>query len=330
MTARRASLDLDTDFDDPTIFASVRTGARRGLIEDADIIDESPVTVFAARRAIAAPISFEPDEELSSTRPLPKITSASPKSTGKSPRLRRGLFGVATVAAASAVLIVPTAASTATAQSALSTGTIASSSTGSSDLVIPLTQAAAEERASQASRGAEDERSSVIDLAAQAKAAAEAEAARIAAEEAAAAEQAAADEAAQAAQPQGQPSTATGTGVTGGSCAFDGSRLGLTSNAYATFQAVCAQFPNVTSYGGQRPSADDHGEGRAVDIMISGPDGWQIANWLVANAGTLNVEYVIYEQSMWGSWAPGAGFVGMEDRGSVTQNHYDHVHVTVL
>ena len=174
--------------------------------------------------------------------------------------------------------------------------------------------AAAEEadRAAEAARIAEEER-----LAAEAKAA----------EEAAAAQTAAA-----ATTTNQAGSTYTGVptapAVSSGTCAYgDGSNLGLTYQAQAAFQVICAQFPNVTSYGGWRASADDHGAGQAIDIMISGPAGWDIANFLVANASALHVEYVIYSQQIWGNW--GGGFTYMEDRGSITQNHYDHVHVTI-
>jgi hypothetical protein len=44
-------------------------------------------------------------------------------------------------------------------------------------------------------------------------------------------------------------------------------------------------------------------------------------------AGTLNIKYIIWKQRIWhpggGGWEP------IEDRGSVTANHYDHVHISV-
>jgi hypothetical protein len=38
--------------------------------------------------------------------------------------------------------------------------------------------------------------------------------------------------------------------------------------------------------------------------------------------------YVIWEQKIWDSRNPGAGWKPMADRGSITQNHYDHVHIS--
>lgn len=84
-----------------------------------------------------------------------------------------------------------------------------------------------------------------------------------------------------------------------------------------------------------RSSADDHGEGRACDFMVSygthpSADnkawGQRIADYAIGNADRLGVEYVIWEQQIWHSANRQWRF--MNDRGDVTQNHYDHVHVT--
>ncbi|MFL1380934.1 MULTISPECIES: coiled-coil domain-containing protein [unclassified Nocardiopsis] len=84
-----------------------------------------------------------------------------------------------------------------------------------------------------------------------------------------------------------------------------------------------------------RSSADDHGEGRACDFMVSygthpSADnkawGQRIADYAINNADRLGVEYVIWEQQIWHSANRSWRF--MNDRGSVTQNHYDHVHIT--
>ncbi len=78
--------------------------------------------------------------------------------------------------------------------------------------------------------------------------------------------------------------------------------------------------------GGRRASADEHGTGQAVDFMTSGAQGDAIAAYVQAHVSEFNVKYLIWEQRY---WAPGEGWKLMEDRGSATQNHYDHVHVTV-
>ena len=63
--------------------------------------------------------------------------------------------------------------------------------------------------------------------------------------------------------------------------------------------------------------------------MVSGATGWAIADFLRANYGSFGIEYIIYSQKIWSVERGGEGWRGMSDRGSVTANHYDHVHVTV-
>ena len=74
----------------------------------------------------------------------------------------------------------------------------------------------------------------------------------------------------------------------------------------------------------------DHGVGRAVDIMVSGSLGWQVAEFVRAHYAELGVSYVIYSQRIWSLERGGEGWRAMSDRGSTTANHYDHVHVSVF
>ncbi len=76
-------------------------------------------------------------------------------------------------------------------------------------------------------------------------------------------------------------------------------------------------------------SPGDHGTGRAVDIMVSGDPGLAIARYVQAHAQALHVTYVIYQQKIWLAGDPTSQWTPMEDRGSRTANHYDHVHVSV-
>ncbi|MCW2888430.1 MAG: hypothetical protein QOE54_2981 [Streptosporangiaceae bacterium] len=81
----------------------------------------------------------------------------------------------------------------------------------------------------------------------------------------------------------------------------------------------------------------DHGTGRACDFMEStggrmpSPDrqanGDQVAAYATANAARLGIKYVIWRQRIWNPG--GSGWRPMGDRGSITQNHYDHVHISV-
>jgi len=107
--------------------------------------------------------------------------------------------------------------------------------------------------------------------------------------------------------------------------------LHLTSNARSVYRAVCAAYGgSVSSFGGYRAGdPGDHGSGRAVDIMVSGEPGWTIARFVQAHSRELHVTYVIYQQQIWLAGNPTSQWRTMEDRGSRTANHYDHVHVSV-
>jgi hypothetical protein len=121
------------------------------------------------------------------------------------------------------------------------------------------------------------------------------------------------------------------TGLSSSPCSYGSSvESGLVSNAVSVYRSVCASFPSVSSYGGVRPGdSGEHGTGQALDIMISGDPGWEVAEYVRANAGQLGVSYVIYAQKIWSADRAGEGWRYMEDRGSTTANHYDHVHVSV-
>jgi uncharacterized protein YgiM (DUF1202 family) len=103
---------------------------------------------------------------------------------------------------------------------------------------------------------------------------------------------------------------------------------GLGANAIAAHRAICARFPQVTAYGGYRAGSTNHSSGRAIDVMVSGAAGWEIANWARANASALGITEVIHAQKIWTTQRAGDGWRGMSDRGSATANHYDHVHLS--
>lgn len=118
--------------------------------------------------------------------------------------------------------------------------------------------------------------------------------------------------------------------VSGEPCSVSSSiESGLTNNAINAYRAVCANFPQVKSYGGRRNDpGSDHNNGQAVDAMISSSVGDQITSFLIAHRNELNIKYVIWRQKI---YAPYTGWKGrgMEDRGSATANHMDHVHISV-
>jgi uncharacterized protein YraI len=132
-------------------------------------------------------------------------------------------------------------------------------------------------------------------------------------------------------KPKPRPKSAS-PGVSDASCSISsGIESHLTSNARSVYRAVCAAFGgSVSSFGGYRAGdGGDHGSGRAVDIMVSGEPGWDIARYVQTHSRELDVAYVIYEQQIWLDGNPTSQWKTMQDRGSRTANHYDHVHVSV-
>ena len=91
--------------------------------------------------------------------------------------------------------------------------------------------------------------------------------------------------------------------------------------------------------GGYRPGDTDgmgtgHGDGLALDLMVGDNKalGDEIAHYVLANYKNLNVSYVIWQQRFWAPFNSIYGGPGqwglMPDRGGVTANHYDHVHIS--
>jgi len=117
----------------------------------------------------------------------------------------------------------------------------------------------------------------------------------------------------------------------GGECTNGTSvESGVSPSIVKIHQAVCAEFPEITTYGTLRGGGGDHGSGRAVDIMVSGERGWQVAEFVRKYYSEFGVSYIIYSQQIWSVERGGEGWRGMSDRGSATANHYDHVHVSVF
>lgn len=109
-----------------------------------------------------------------------------------------------------------------------------------------------------------------------------------------------------------------------------GIESGLTRQTVSVLRDVCSKFPDINRFLGYRGSAGSHhSDGRAIDVMVSGQRGWDVAHYAQRNAGRLGITEVIYERKIWTTQRAGDGWRWMEDRGSVSANHYDHVHITV-
>lgn len=125
-------------------------------------------------------------------------------------------------------------------------------------------------------------------------------------------------------------SAPTTSGISTAPCP-DGSATesGLTSSAVRLYRAVCGAFPALTTYGGYAPRGE-HADGRAIDFMVSdSSEGQAVADWVQAHASELGIYDVIWAQRIWTPERASEGWRYMEDRGSPTANHYDHVHVAV-
>ncbi|MGQ0575542.1 MAG: hypothetical protein ACT4RN_15265 [Pseudonocardia sp.] len=73
-----------------------------------------------------------------------------------------------------------------------------------------------------------------------------------------------------------------------------------------------------------RGGPSDHPGGLAIDFMVDRATGDALAECALANMEALGVKYVIWEQRI----NHGDGWQPMADRGGVTANHFDHVHVS--
>ena len=108
----------------------------------------------------------------------------------------------------------------------------------------------------------------------------------------------------------------------------------LQPQAEAFRQDVAAKF-GLTNIGGYREGdPQDHGKGRAVDVMVpvGSEVGNQVAQYAVDNIANAGISYVIYRQHFYAPvdniYGPANTWNQMPDRGSITENHYDHIHIS--
>ena len=91
----------------------------------------------------------------------------------------------------------------------------------------------------------------------------------------------------------------------------------------------------LTDIGGYRPGdPEDHGKGLAIDVMVpeSSAIGDQVAQYAINHIEENGISYIIWKQRFYAPfdniYGPANTWNEMPDRGSVTENHYDHVHVS--
>ena len=104
----------------------------------------------------------------------------------------------------------------------------------------------------------------------------------------------------------------------------------------AAFKEEVANLFGITSFSGYRPGdSGDHGKGLAIDFMVpvSSALGDQIADYAIQNMASRGISYIIWKQRFYApfdsKYGPAYTWNPMPDRGSVTENHYDHVHVSM-
>ena len=104
----------------------------------------------------------------------------------------------------------------------------------------------------------------------------------------------------------------------------------------AAFKEEIANLFGITSFSGYRPGdSGDHGKGLAIDFMV--PEGSElgdkIAEYAIQNMASRGISYIIWKQRFYApfdsKYGPANTWNLMPDRGSVTENHYDHVHVSM-
>ncbi|MFC5230752.1 hypothetical protein [Pseudonocardia zijingensis] len=97
------------------------------------------------------------------------------------------------------------------------------------------------------------------------------------------------------------------------------------SNVRTAAEQLGCTFGRPTMHGvAGRAGTSDHPGGLAVDFMVDRSTGDALAECALANMDTLGVKYVIWRQRI----NHGNGWKRMEDRGGVTANHFDHVHIS--
>ena len=104
----------------------------------------------------------------------------------------------------------------------------------------------------------------------------------------------------------------------------------------AAFKEEIANLFGITSFSGYRPGdSGDHGKGLAIDFMVPEDSelGDKIAEYAIQNMASRGISYIIWKQRFYApfdsKYGPANTWNPMPDRGSVTENHYDHVHVSM-
>lgn len=105
---------------------------------------------------------------------------------------------------------------------------------------------------------------------------------------------------------------------------------GMVPNNVKLLSAIEQLFPGTTAHAdvSRNDKYGEHGSGEALDIMVGSNKelGDRINAFLLQNSQAFGLQYNLWQQRQWN---PDGSTSGMENRGSPTQNHMDHVHARV-
>ena len=109
---------------------------------------------------------------------------------------------------------------------------------------------------------------------------------------------------------------------------------GLQPQTAALKEEIAAKY-GITEFSLYRPGdSGDHGKGLAADFIVGENTelGNQVAADVTSNMTERGISYVIWQQQFYAPfesiYGPANTWNQMPDRGSITENHYDHVHVS--
>lgn len=104
---------------------------------------------------------------------------------------------------------------------------------------------------------------------------------------------------------------------------------GLVKGTAELSDIISQQFRPSGGIGGYRSpdgKFNEHSTGRALDVMVGNDKakGDAVKDFVLSNAAAIDLKWAIWRQHL---YYPGGGGYDMEDRGSLTDNHMDHVHI---
>jgi hypothetical protein len=103
---------------------------------------------------------------------------------------------------------------------------------------------------------------------------------------------------------------------------------GVNPNVYSLWDSVTSQYPSVANWGiwgdkAHQMRESDHNTGDAIDIATGNNNGQEVADYIVSQAQSNNVKYLIHNRRIWKpstGWQPYKG----------SHAHDEHVHVSFV